>query len=451
MNKSSDHDKKRAAHHRDGADARLLTPSHPSEPQRNTLSSPPVATSYHAPTTEQTELFDRSRMQWQFGDWESMADISWQTIEQHPQRAQLALLTSTAHQQLGHAETARCHAIHALEWGCDKHQAAQILISCAHNTLARAAALRHEESRALDHFRNSVHGVSGDTRLACQARSVREVARLDLVDQAARVIKGLDRPDPGKHSDVSIHGPHAKGDSARTIAPSLSSSIPVRKRNRKSDFEKQTIVIAGMRHSGSTALFNIVRLALKQKGVPFTSFYSEGKNSELLNDPQQGLILVKTHELRDDVLTRADTIITTRRDLRDTVASAKRREFPLLRKLGSEVEYAKYNRSLHDQWLPYSDYEFVYEAFLANPVEVADQVLALLNLTGVDADALCAEVNRLPTDEYDITLLSPMHITDPQKVRSFRDTLTDVQTMKITSDHATWLQRYGYGTARGSA
>lgn len=399
------------------------------------------------PATEQVELFDRSRMQWQFGDWESIADIDWQTIEQHPQRAQLALLTSTAHQQLGDAETARRHAIQALEWGCDKRQAAQILISCVHNTLGRAAALRHEEARALDHFRNSIQGVTGDARLACQARSVREVARLQLIDQATRVIKGYEQSDFGNPGDRFIRGSHTNSHSSRTIAQSTHGDAFVKKLGDMSNAGKRTIVIAGMRHSGSTALFNILRLALKQKDLPFTSFYSEGKNSELLNDPNQGLLLVKTHELRDDVLTRADTIITTRRDLRDSIASAKRRGFALLQKLGGEVEYAKYNRSLHDQWLPYSDHEFVYESFLADPVAEAERVLALLDLTGVDVNTLCAEVSSLPTDQYDTTLLSPTHITDPQNVRSFRDTLDNVKAMKITSDHAAWLQRYGYDTA----
>ncbi len=449
MKKKPDHDKKKTARRPHGAKARGLAPTQPSPSRSN--NPIPAAESRLVTAAEQIELFDRSRMQWQFGDWESIADIDWQTIEQHPQRAQLALLTSTAHQQLGDAETARRHAIQALEWGCDKRQAAQILISCVHNTLARAAALRHEETRALDHFRNAVQGVTGDARLACQARSVREVARLNLVDQAARAIKGHQQSDFGNPGHRFIQGPHEKNRSSRAISQSAHDDALLKKLRDMSSASKRTIVIAGMRHSGSTALFNILRLALKQKGLPFTSFYSEGKNSELLNDPNQELLLVKTHELRDDVLERADMVITTRRDLRDTVASAKRRGFPLLQKLGGEVEYAKYNRSLHDLWLPYSDHEFVYESFMAGPAAEAERVLAQLDLAGVDANALCAEVSNLPTDQYETTLLSPAHVTDPQNVRSFRDTLDRVKAMKITSDHAAWLRRYGYDTSWGDA
>src|SRR3546814_19142334 len=107
------------------------------------------------------------------------------------------------------------------------------------------------------------------------------------------------------------------------------------------------IVIAGMRHSGSTAIFNIVRLALKQRGVDFASFYSEAAQAERLHDPDCPLLLIKTHEFRDDVASRASMVITTRRDLRDTVASAQRRKFTTYERLNGPGEYAKSTRTTH--------------------------------------------------------------------------------------------------------
>src|SRR3546814_18244817 len=101
-------------------------------------------------------------------------------------------------------------------------------------------------------------------------------------------------------------------------------------------------LIAGMRHSGSTALFNFVILALKQRGVDFASFYSEAAQAERLHDPDCPLLLIKTHEFRDDVASRASMVITTRRDLRDTVASAQRRKFTTYERLNGAVESAQY-------------------------------------------------------------------------------------------------------------
>jgi hypothetical protein len=52
-------------------------------------------------------LLDRARTQWQFGDWESLAAITQEHIQHHPDRAKLALLAAAGLQQLGQAEPAK--------------------------------------------------------------------------------------------------------------------------------------------------------------------------------------------------------------------------------------------------------------------------------------------------------------------------------------------------------
>lgn len=449
MKQRPDSDKsKRSKRSRPGSasspSAKQLAPNPaPSALATSALASSPTAIA-------DAELFDRARMQWQFGDWESLAALDWHVVEAHPQRAQLALLTSTAHQQLGHADLARRHALQALEWNCDKRQAAQVLISGVHNTLARAAAMRQEEKRALDHFLESVHGVNGDPRLACQARSVREVARLNLLDQASHVIKNLVRHDSDPPADNKLAGYKPARRTSQLEVESTHPRLPMAHAPHiapSTSADRRTIVVAGMRHSGSTALFNIVRLALNEKGLAYRSFYSEGKDSEALNDPDEDLLLIKTHELRDDVLARADVVVTTRRDLRDTVASAMRRDFPLLKKLNGVVEYAKYNRSLHDIWLPHADYEFVYEDYMADPVIEARRLLIFLGLEDVDISAICKKTASLPTDQYNTTLLSPTHVTDPLRAMSYRDSLSEAHLARINTDHGSWLRRYGYDSS----
>jgi hypothetical protein len=46
-------------------------------------------------------LLDRARTQWQFGDWESLAAITQEHIQHHPDRAKLALLAAAGMQQMG--------------------------------------------------------------------------------------------------------------------------------------------------------------------------------------------------------------------------------------------------------------------------------------------------------------------------------------------------------------
>jgi hypothetical protein len=152
----------------------------------------PAAAATTATATDawrEAELLERARMQWQFGDWESLVEIDGAAVEMHAERAKLALLVASAHLQRGDQASARRLLGLARNWGCDRKLIARILVAGVHNTLGRAASLAHQGPRALSHFRGAVEGVAGDPRLACQARSVREVARLGLHRYAGELIE----------------------------------------------------------------------------------------------------------------------------------------------------------------------------------------------------------------------------------------------------------------------
>lgn len=86
-------------------------------------------------------LIDRSITQWQFGDWPGLLSISRETIEQHPERAKLALLVATANAQQGFSNEAREYTLLAKKWGCSSEIIARILIAGTYNSIGRAAAL----------------------------------------------------------------------------------------------------------------------------------------------------------------------------------------------------------------------------------------------------------------------------------------------------------------------
>jgi hypothetical protein len=52
-------------------------------------------------------LLERARTQWQFGDWPSLAALTRDTLQHHPDRAKLALLAAAGHQQLGDTAAAQ--------------------------------------------------------------------------------------------------------------------------------------------------------------------------------------------------------------------------------------------------------------------------------------------------------------------------------------------------------
>ncbi|GAB3476920.1 hypothetical protein [Polaromonas eurypsychrophila] len=127
-------------------------------------------------------LLERSRTQWQFGDWASLAALDRDTLRHHPDRAKLALLAAAGHSATGSTEEARQYTRLALDWGCSKKQVTQILIAGVHNTLGRAAAVSGQEQCALQHFQASlkVGAPQSDVRLLCQARVSQQLSQLGL-------------------------------------------------------------------------------------------------------------------------------------------------------------------------------------------------------------------------------------------------------------------------------
>lgn len=125
-------------------------------------------------------LLERSRTQWQFGDWESLAKLSRDSLQHHPDRAKLALLVAAGLLQTGDASAAREFVRLAQDWGCGKKLVSQILIAGVHNSLGRAAAISNQQHRALQHFENAIAmGTPGsDTKLLLQARSDQQTRQL---------------------------------------------------------------------------------------------------------------------------------------------------------------------------------------------------------------------------------------------------------------------------------
>lgn len=127
-------------------------------------------------------LLERARTQWQFGDWESLAQLNRDTLQHHPDRAKLALLAAAGHLQLGDTSAARQFTRLAQEWGCNGKLISQILIAGVHNSLARAAATSGQGTRALKHFESAiVTGTpGGDVRLLMQARIGEQFSQMGL-------------------------------------------------------------------------------------------------------------------------------------------------------------------------------------------------------------------------------------------------------------------------------
>lgn len=155
-------------------------------------------------------LLERSRTQWQFGDWESLARLERDTLQHHPDRAKLALLAAAGHLQQGDSQSARQFTRLAQDWGCSKKLISQILISGVHNSLGRAAAVGGQAQRALQHFQSSIQAgaANSEVRLLTQARVNQQLAQLGLPPNILQLQNTPQAPQPGQLLGKTIRAPH---------------------------------------------------------------------------------------------------------------------------------------------------------------------------------------------------------------------------------------------------
>ena len=145
-----------------------------------------VAEQFVVPYDE--NLLERTRIQWQFGDWNSLAKLDLDNLQNHPDRATLALLAAAGRLQTDKAADARQFISLAQDWGVSKRLVSQILIAGVHNSLGRATAIAGNQLLALKHFESAVTicmpGL--DRRLLTQARINEQFTQLGLPMQTTR-------------------------------------------------------------------------------------------------------------------------------------------------------------------------------------------------------------------------------------------------------------------------
>ena len=150
--------------------------------EQGAATSSPLAEPQAHPVAFDEHLLERSRTQWQFGDWQSLGQLQAETLQHHPDRAKLALLAAAGHQQLGNMPAAHQFTRLAQEWGCSRKLVSQVLIAGVYNTLGRAAAISGRQQQALGHFEQALRTATpgSDVRLLVQARAREELTQLGL-------------------------------------------------------------------------------------------------------------------------------------------------------------------------------------------------------------------------------------------------------------------------------
>lgn len=138
---------------------------------------------------------EQARTQWQFGDWESLIKIKSEILNNHPDRAELALFVASGYLQSDKLGKAKKHIRLAKDWGCGEKMLLQILVSGVHNSLGRASAIAGFQAQAFQHFNSAIQSVSpkGDVNLLSQARINHEFTAIGLLSPLTKRSESRDK------------------------------------------------------------------------------------------------------------------------------------------------------------------------------------------------------------------------------------------------------------------
>ncbi|MDD2608881.1 MAG: BNR repeat-containing protein [Giesbergeria sp.] len=132
-------------------------------------------------TPSDSAALQAALVQWQFGDWQSLANMERDTLQQHPERAKLALLAAAAQLQIGHAMEAEALIRLAQQWGVSKKLISQILIAGVHHSVASVAASANQPHHALQHLKNAM-AMAAEMAFSPRPFSVNKLALHNLGD-----------------------------------------------------------------------------------------------------------------------------------------------------------------------------------------------------------------------------------------------------------------------------
>jgi FkbM family methyltransferase len=131
-----------------------------------------------------------AKANWYFGEWQALVDLDIKALSQHPEVEIFTALKAAAYQQINEIELSKTYFKLARKLGCDKQLINQLLIAGVHNALGRVSALKQDDVKTLSHFNAAVNigGKKQENKLAMHARSVKEISRLGLLPQAAKLL-----------------------------------------------------------------------------------------------------------------------------------------------------------------------------------------------------------------------------------------------------------------------
>ncbi len=208
---------------------------------------------------------------------------------------------------------------------------------------------------------------------------------------------------------------------------------------------KRKVLVAGMAQSGSTALFNIVRQCYMQCGVRVGSF--GGMRALDIPPDATGPVVLKDHNCSKEFVRWADCVFATKRDLRDCLASRRRRSDTWHGEKGV-IACALKQIALFERAMQHADYIFCYERYQTDQVAEIGRIAAALELELRDPAAVLSSIERLASgdlrNDRRVTLFDDTMVTDGGRVGGFRAALSKDELEALERYFGWWLAKEGY-------
>lgn len=203
------------------------------------------------------------------------------------------------------------------------------------------------------------------------------------------------------------------------------------------------ILSAGMPRSGSTWMFNVIRLLMEEKIDPnqFSSCWID--DFDKTATPKN--MLIKIHDYNQTWSQKASIVFYSYRDIRDAIVSFSR-------KFGIKPSLSMAQRLITNdrQWRFISAYNMRYESMLSDPLSIIE---AISELIGVKPDSrhLLSKLNMLDynnegpkNDQYHlINLLHKNHKTNGRH-GSWKEYINKELLIQIENEFKQWFDLNGY-------
>jgi hypothetical protein len=206
---------------------------------------------------------------------------------------------------------------------------------------------------------------------------------------------------------------------------------------------KQLILSAGMPRSGSTWLYNAMRIILKSDiGIDLGAGWIQ--DIEKFKDHET--ILLKLHGYIPNLASKATFVAYSYRDLRDVMASIKR-------KFNTSPSMAIARQYLEDdaKWRQCALFAMKYEDMMDEPQNVDENLQKALGIYWFESASICHEIGTLnyssSEDKNDVynneNLLHAGHITNG-KHGSWKGELDPEFVLELETEFSSWLTENGY-------